>query len=335
MSRPLSPRPPVKRRSPSSARSGPGLPGASAFESMPGPVLVLDRHGALLAYNRAWKRMADGGKGCPFPRTTRVGSNYLEACRHIDGDAVAKRAFGGIQNVLRGSLPRYQLEYACEQDKGTHWFLLEAVPLAHDDGGLVLTLHDITALKQLQAEQERKIKELEAKNYELDQMAIRDPLTGMYNRRFFDEVLAREWRRFQRTGEPFTVIIMDLDGFKTINDRYGHEAGDQALREVGVALRNLLRESDLVARVGGDEFAALLPRTDEDGAKPVTDKLRSSVKKLRVLSHQNRLAISLSFGAATVPGYPPASSAAELLRVADKRMYEAKRLYAASQRSSR
>jgi diguanylate cyclase (GGDEF)-like protein/PAS domain S-box-containing protein len=195
--------------------------------------------------------------------------------------------------------------------------------------GIHLATQDITAEKQAQKEHEQNVMELEAKNRELDQMAIRDPLTGLYNRRFFDEALTREWQQFQRSGEAFTVIIMDVDAFKAINDDYGHEAGDRALQQVSVTLKANLRESDLIARVGGDEFAALLPRTDTEQSRQVVEKLSDVLQCLRLMTADGDIPMSLSVGTATVPGFPPVTSAAELLRVADKRMYETKRVASA------
>jgi diguanylate cyclase (GGDEF)-like protein/PAS domain S-box-containing protein len=191
--------------------------------------------------------------------------------------------------------------------------------------GAHVVIQDITLQKRALHEQEQHLRELEAKNRELDQMAIRDPLTGLYNRRFFDEVLNREWGRFQRSGEAFTVLIMDVDNFKRINDHHGHDAGDQALQQVGMTLRVTLRETDLVARIGGDEFAALLLRTDAEHSAPVIEKLRQALRHMHVTTAVGPIGVSLSLGSATVPGFPPVSSAAELLRVADKRMYDAKR----------
>ncbi len=186
--------------------------------------------------------------------------------------------------------------------------------------GLYVVTLDITLDKQRQLA-------LEDRNRELDQMAIRDPLTGLYNRRFFDEALDQEWRRFQRSGEAFTVVIMDVDRFKEVNDKHGHDAGDRALQQVGTTLRQTLRESDTIARVGGDEFAALLPGTAGEHSEPALEKLRQVLKHVRVQgSTEGAIQVTLSVGAASLPGIPPVTSAAELLRVADKRMYEAKRL---------
>ncbi len=299
---------------------------SSILNALAGPVAVLDRKGMLIAANAAWRRAART-QSLPFPRLNQ-GTSYFNACRRVTGETAeaARKILAGVQAVRDGSLAQFSLEYPSRTPKTLRWVLVQAAPLARD-GGVVLSHQDITALKHQQLEQDKRLKALEAKNQQLDQIAIRDPLTGLYNRRFFDEVLAREWRRFQRTGEGFTIIIMDVDAFKNVNDRYGHEAGDRALQQVGTGLRATLRASDLVARVGGDEFAALLPRTDTERSRPVIEKLCDTVKQLRLQTESGPIPVSLSLGTATVPGFPPVTSAAELLRVADKRMYEAKRLY--------
>ncbi|HEV8540587.1 MAG TPA: diguanylate cyclase [Nitrospiraceae bacterium] len=319
----------------------------AVLDSLPIQIAVLDRNGTVIAVNAAWSHFAKES-GNPMACQTGTGVNYLNACREISGAFMdtAREALAGIQAVLDGTRRHFTLEYPCETPTGPRWCLLTATPLTRAEGGAVVSHQDITerkgaeeiirqseahfhavaaSQKQTLEEQEQHLKELTAKNRELDQMAIRDPLTGLYNRRFFDEALAREWRRFQRTGEAFTVIIMDVDAFKHINDEHGHEAGDQALQLVGTALRSTLRESDLTARVGGDEFAAVLPGTDMEHSGPVIEKLSEAVGKLRLTGEAAQIPISLSVGTATVPGFPPVNSAAELLRVADKRMYEAKR----------
>jgi diguanylate cyclase (GGDEF)-like protein/PAS domain S-box-containing protein len=237
-----------------------------------------------------------------------------------------------LEHVLHTGTAYHALEEEVADSRvpgGTRFLTCHLYPDLADDGtvrGIHFTAQDVTAQRHALKEHERHLNELTAKNRELDQMAIRDPLTGLYNRRFFDEALTREWQQFQRSGEPFTVIIMDVDAFKSINDEHGHETGDRALQQVGNTLRANLRESDLTARVGGDEFAALLPRTDTDHGEQVLDKLRQVLAKLRVNTSAGDIYVSLSLGSATVPGFPPVSSAAELLRVADKRMYGAKRM---------
>ncbi|WP_447980455.1 sensor domain-containing diguanylate cyclase [Candidatus Nitrospira bockiana] len=240
-----------------------------------------------------------------------------------------------VEQVFKTGKPHQNFEEAVPDpgDPDAIRFLLShLLPDLADDGtvrGIHIAMQDVTTERLAQKEREQDLKELRAKNRELDQMAIRDPLTGLYNRRFFDEALTREWQQFQRSGEAFTVIIMDVDAFKAINDDYGHEAGDRALQQVATTLKANLRESDLIARVGGDEFAALLPRTDMEQSLQVAEKLTDVLRGLRLGTADGDIPMSLSLGAATVPGFPPVTSAAELLRVADKRMYEAKRLASA------
>ena len=240
-----------------------------------------------------------------------------------------------VEEVARTGKPSQEIEDAVSDSRapgGMRFFVSYCYPDLRESGhvqGVHVATLEVTAERQAQKEREQDLKELKAKNRELDQMAIRDPLTGLYNRRFFDEALTREWQQFQRSGEAFTVIIMDVDAFKAINDDYGHEAGDRALQQVAATLKTNLRESDLVARVGGDEFAALLPRTDTDQGHQVVEKVRDILQSLRLMTGGGEIPMSLSVGAATVPGFPPVTSAAELLRVADKRMYDAKRLASA------
>ncbi|HZS11476.1 MAG TPA: diguanylate cyclase [Nitrospirales bacterium] len=236
-----------------------------------------------------------------------------------------------LEQVLQSGKPYYGYEESVSDLRapgGVRHLVCDFYPERGADltTGVHGVVQDVTVHRQAERDQEKRLEELEAKNRELDQMAIRDPLTGLYNRRFFDEALSREWQQFQRTGEAFTVIIMDVDAFKHINDEFGHETGDRALVQVAMTLRGTLRESDLVARLGGDEFAALLPRTDTERSTPVAEKLRDVVRRLRLSTSTGPIPVTLSLGVATVPGFPPVTSAAELLRVADKRMYDAKRL---------
>ena len=157
----------------------------------------------------------------------------------------------------------------------------------------------------------------------LREQAIRDPLTGLFNRRYLDETLPRELHRHQRTGDPLTVAMLDLDHFKRFNDTYGHDAGDTVLRAVGSLLRRSLRAGDLACRYGGEELTVVLPGSSLDDARPRLDALRQAVVSLR-LPHQEGILppITVSIGMALAAAGE--TDAAALLSRADAALYRAK-----------
>lgn len=157
----------------------------------------------------------------------------------------------------------------------------------------------------------------------LKSQSIRDPLTGLYNRRFMEEWLDRELRRAERLGQPLSVLALDLDHFKQFNDTFGHEGGDLVLREVGALLKGLVRASDVVCRVGGEELVVLLPDTTLSAALQVAEHVRAAVAKLAVLLRGRPLgAVTVSIGVAEYSRHGPGAQA--LLAAADGALYEAK-----------
>jgi two-component system chemotaxis family response regulator WspR len=161
----------------------------------------------------------------------------------------------------------------------------------------------------------------------LVQLSLVDVVTGVANRRYFDEMIGRAWRSAARHQFEIALIIMDVDFFKAYNDSLGHPAGDQCLERVAKELAaGLLRPDDFLARYGGEEFAAILPRTSLPGATAVAERLRSNVESLGILHPSSPAAatVTISQGlACTVPG--PASSPLSLIAMADAALYEAKR----------
>jgi diguanylate cyclase (GGDEF)-like protein len=158
----------------------------------------------------------------------------------------------------------------------------------------------------------------------LRQEAIRDPLTGLYNRRFMEESLLREMRRAQRGGQTVAVILLDVDRFKQVNDRFGHEAGDMLLRALGTLLQASSRGSDIACRYGGEEFVLILPETSLETAQQRAEQIREKFRSLKVAVQPDEApTTSASLG---VAGYPLHSDSPEgLLRAADAALYEAKR----------
>jgi diguanylate cyclase (GGDEF)-like protein len=154
-------------------------------------------------------------------------------------------------------------------------------------------------------------------------LSVTDDLTLLSNSRYMNQVLRRETKRAMRNGRPLSMLFLDLDGFKQVNDSHGHLAGSKALVEAGNVIRGCARETDVVARFGGDEFALILPDTGPEGAKAVASRIRERIRSTTFLTSDG-LAVRLtaSIGVATLPD--AAQTAEDLLRVADTAMYKVK-----------
>jgi diguanylate cyclase (GGDEF)-like protein len=154
-------------------------------------------------------------------------------------------------------------------------------------------------------------------------LSVTDDLTNLYNSRYLSQVLRRETKRASRSGRPLSLLFVDLDGFKSINDSHGHLCGSRALVEAAAVIRASARETDMVARFGGDEFALVLPDTGSEGAVAVGERLRARVAAYTFLEAEG-LAITLtaSVGVATLPDV--AASAEGLIQAADQAMYRVK-----------
>jgi diguanylate cyclase (GGDEF)-like protein len=165
--------------------------------------------------------------------------------------------------------------------------------------------------------------ELQQREQKLQEQAISDPLTGLYNRRYLNEFLPRELARSGRSAVPVAVMLIDLDHFKRVNDSSGHEAGDIALRAVADLLRANVRGSDIACRFGGEEFALILPETDAEAAVRRAEGIRVAISKLDLSYSGKPLGrMTASFGLALFPDHAPDTD--ELLRVADVALYAAK-----------
>ncbi len=185
----------------------------------------------------------------------------------------------------------------------------------------LLALIGIVALASYQWRQLAQIRALKAR---LEEQAIRDPLTGLYNRRYLDDALERELVRAAREGYPVSVVMLDLDRFKVLNDSHGHPAGDAVLVALAQTLRDMVRAGDLACRWGGEEFLLLMPNMPLGAAAARVDKLRTRFGAMLIDAGRNKkVSATLSAGVAACPehGFTPAA----LIEAADAALYRAKR----------
>jgi diguanylate cyclase (GGDEF)-like protein len=155
-------------------------------------------------------------------------------------------------------------------------------------------------LKETISQMKEEVSSARQRAHELEKEILVDPLTGVYNRRAYDKRIKEELLRFMRHGSPFSIVILDVDHFKSVNDRYGHAVGDLCLKEIIVRVQPVLRESDFLARFGGEEFVVLLPETERKGAVEAAEKLRQSIEKTEFLHRGDKVAITISLGVTQV-----------------------------------
>lgn len=225
-----------------------------------------------------------------------------------------ERVQEALRDCLHG-LKDYSAEYRLRHADGHYVWVMDRGRLVEKsaDGAplrVVGSIRDITELQELR-------KELELR-------ATTDALTGTRNRRFFYEEAEREFARARRHGQPLAAMMLDLDFFKRVNDTYGHHAGDEVLRKTAEHFRNMIREGDLLGRLGGEEFAVLMPQTDSAGAAQLAERLRETFSGLRVAGDwEGEIAPTVSIGVADV--LPADAGIEAAIARADKSLYDAKR----------
>ena len=177
-----------------------------------------------------------------------------------------------------------------------------------------------------EAELEEATRELKKANKELERLASMDGLTGLANRRLFDQTLEKESKRAQREDNQLGLLMLDIDHFKYYNDTYGHQAGDECLKKLSAKMREILyRPGDMAARYGGEEFAVILPNTDQKGIKEVAERLRQEIKDLELEHKESPISeyVTVSIGAVCAKPCQQAEPD-KIVQAADKALYLAK-----------
>jgi len=170
----------------------------------------------------------------------------------------------------------------------------------------------------------QKNEEMERANERLQEIAVRDGLTGLFNHRYFQEILTKEISRATRHARDLSVLFLDVDDFKAYNDTHGHQMGDTLLKQLSHIIMSAMREGDLVARYGGEEFVAILPETDQECAMQVAEKLRQLVEAHPFVGGNSQPGGKVTISIGVSSRNNGCSSAAALIKVADKGLYQAK-----------
>jgi len=220
-----------------------------------------------------------------------------------------------------------------KKKNGEPYWEVEMIAPVIDSEGVVVNYiaikEDVTAKKESETKLheayvklEEQFQEIQGLQGELREQAIRDPLTGLHNRHYLKEVLGRELSRALREHYPVSFLLLDIDHFKSVNDIYGHTAGDVVLKKVTDQLSEFTRAEDILCRYGGEEFLMVLPNTSEQDAFLIADRLRISIQGAKTNVDRDSISITISIGISEFPKHGQHETLA--LETADKALYHAK-----------
>ncbi|NGY04910.1 sensor domain-containing diguanylate cyclase [Solimonas terrae] len=267
-------------------------------------VYLIDREGRIASWNQGAAKITG------YTENEVVGQPYGKLfSKSVDGEGLPQRTLNHARENRH-----CRDEHRRQRHSGEAFYAQCAVDvLRNPDGevsGYVEVFHDITEQKH--------------REDVLLQRATRDALTGVANRGYFNEVASSEIARARRFAEPLSVIMLDIDHFKKINDTYGHDTGDRVITALARTCTETMRKIDVVGRLGGEEFAVLLPRANKEPALEIAQRLRRTVAELRVADSEGRqISFTVSGGVAALR--PLTRDLHELLRNADSALYQAKR----------
>lgn len=279
-------------------------------------IVILDNQYTVILWNH-WMEINSG-----IPKETIEGTHLFNHFPHLNTPFFT-RSFKSVLKFgnyvyLSQKLHTYLFPFRAKGLYAKQFEFMQQscslVPLALDEGSkndkVVITVQNVT--ESVYLEQNLKL------------MTRQDGLTGLYNRRYLDLRLEEELKRYQRSRRTFSLMMLDIDNFKLVNDKYGHPFGDLVLKDLGAVCSGIIRGSDIAARFGGEEFAVVLLDTPSDGAEIFAERIRRKIEKMVVTNDEGvSLSVTISIGAATVS--EDLDSVALLLESADKALYASKK----------
>lgn len=288
----------------------------SVMNSLTEHIVIIDDGGLIAAVNTAWVRFAAENGSRRTTGDSWMGIDYLDACdaSALAGDQDGEAAAEGARRVIAGTEAAFYHEYPCHSDVEQRWFMMRVTPLEwRGPPRYVISHQNITERKRAEAK--------------IAALALVDSLTALPNRRRFDDFLDAEWRRGMRDQKPVSLLMLDVDHFKLLNDHYGHAVGDEVLRRIAAALGSTgKRPGDLPARYGGEEFALVMGDTDAASARLMADEVLAAIQQLEIAHAASPTTdhVTASIGVATL--LPDAETPPSALVIAaDGALYAAKR----------
>ena len=287
------------------------------LHAIPDSMALVDASGRIVSVNRSWARFAEAN-GADAATVQGTGLNYLEVCATAAaiGSAEAPAVRAALQAALAGETELAEIEYPCHSPNEQRWFIARITRVPGDGDPIALVSHvNIT---------QRKLAELHiAKESERHRAAsLTDELTGLKNRRGLDVAGDELWHAAKRRGGAIAAVYVDLDSFKPVNDTWGHEEGDRVLRAVAAHLVQTFRLSDIIARVGGDEFVVLAWMNDLEHIQALTSRLKPQIEM--TAPDGSAYIVGMSVGVAAVS--PVEGDLHTLMEKADQLMYQRKQV---------
>jgi diguanylate cyclase (GGDEF)-like protein/PAS domain S-box-containing protein len=293
-----------------------------AVEQSPASIVITDRKGRIEYVNLRFTEVTG------YSREEAIGKNP----RILKTDKTPPETHRQLWKAL-ASGREWRGEFVNRKKNGEEYYESASIsPIINSEGMITHYLavkEDITRQKRTEQELRNKnqilqfqLEAIEKLRAELQEQAIRDPLTGLYNRRYLAETQERELARAVREGYPVSFVMIDIDNFKNVNDTFGHEVGDQVLQKLAALIQNLTRVGGIICRYGGEEILAILPNVTEETALHITDRWREAFMNLTLSAELGPVKATVSCGISTYPLH--GGTANELIALADKAMYQAK-----------